>query len=140
LACIFVLRSHGHHLRGDECACQRGPPDRERAAEPLLVAAACTPRRRGGRAKGPGKGPAANLPAVPGPARSGSLGLGWRGRRWGTVLAVADAGHLGGGPAVTGRCWRSAMPAARSWIVAFAVKQRRRAGRGVVRLARTAPQ
>ena len=34
LACIYVLGSHGHHLRGIERVRERGPPDPERVAEP----------------------------------------------------------------------------------------------------------
>ena len=34
LACISVLGSHGHHLRGIERVRERGPPNPERVAEP----------------------------------------------------------------------------------------------------------
>jgi len=37
LACIFVLRSHDHHLRGMERARDRGPPDPRARRRALLV-------------------------------------------------------------------------------------------------------
>ena len=70
LACIFVLRSHGHHLRGIE----RGPPDPQARRRALLVAASCPP------VAAPGQGRKSRLriwrsspPATLGIAQSGGL-------------------------------------------------------------------
>jgi hypothetical protein len=57
LACIFVLRSHGHHLRGIERARDRGPRTRGRAAKPYWC---CSMQPRGRGWAGP-KGPAKDL-------------------------------------------------------------------------------
>jgi hypothetical protein len=55
LACIFVLRSHDHHLRGMERARDRGPPDPRARRRALLVCQHATPRPRMGGPKGPAK-------------------------------------------------------------------------------------
>jgi len=57
LACIFVLGSHGDHLRGMARAREPGPPDRERVAEPYWWPHDAP---RGGAWAGP-KGPAKDL-------------------------------------------------------------------------------
>jgi len=42
-ACILVLGSHGHHLRGIERVRERGPPDPRARRGAMRVAASCTP-------------------------------------------------------------------------------------------------
>ena len=42
-ACILVLRSHGHHLRGIERARERGPPDPRARRRAMQVGTSCTP-------------------------------------------------------------------------------------------------
>ena len=67
LACIFVLRSHGHHLRGMERARERGPPDRERVAEPYWLPHHVPRRGAWAGPNGPGKDLMLVVPTVPGP-------------------------------------------------------------------------
>ena len=43
LACILVLGSHGHHLRGIERARERGPPDPRARRRAVRVGTSCTP-------------------------------------------------------------------------------------------------
>jgi hypothetical protein len=55
LACIFVLRSHRHHLRCIACPANAARLDPRARRRVLLVAASCAPQRHMGRAKGPGR-------------------------------------------------------------------------------------
>jgi hypothetical protein len=43
LACIFVLGSHDHHLRGNACPANAARPDPLARRRVLLVAASCAP-------------------------------------------------------------------------------------------------
>src|SRR5271165_1018204 len=43
LACILVLGSHGHHLRGIERVRERGPPDPRARRRAMRVGTSCTP-------------------------------------------------------------------------------------------------
>jgi hypothetical protein len=53
LACVFVLGSHGHHLRAMKRVRERGPPDLRARSRAMLVAASCAWYRRLARPEGP---------------------------------------------------------------------------------------
>jgi hypothetical protein len=55
LACIFVLGSHGQHLRDIGHAHDRRPPDAGAHRRAMLVATSCTPLQRIGRDERPDK-------------------------------------------------------------------------------------
>ena len=74
LACILVLGSHGHHLRGIERAPNAARLTRGRVAEPCGPTHHAPPRRRTDRDERPDKRPDAHLlPQCQGLVRVGSL-------------------------------------------------------------------
>jgi len=56
-ACVNVLGSHGHHLRGIERVRERGPPEPRARRGAIRVAISSTSKRRMARAERPGLGP-----------------------------------------------------------------------------------
>ncbi len=54
-ACVLVLGSHRHHLRGIERVHERGPPDPRARRRAMRVGTSCTPRRRTDRDERPDK-------------------------------------------------------------------------------------
>jgi hypothetical protein len=106
LACIFVLRSHGHHLCGMERA-HEGARLTRGTSQSLTGVASCAPRPRMGRAKRPDKGSDAYLPQCQDLVQSGNLTGGFS--RAARLFSV-QLGYSGTNSARTRRLPGRAMP------------------------------